>query len=70
MNLNTRKTIIIDGEKITASVSLLNTISIWASEAADYYNKRGVNGLGNSARQASQEIFKQLEAIGLYKDCK
>lgn len=26
MNLNTRKTIIIDGEKITASVGLLNTI--------------------------------------------
>lgn len=70
MNLNTRKTIIIDGEKITASVVLLNTISIWASEAANAYNSHGANGLGNSAEQAGQEIYEQLKAMGLYKDCK
>lgn len=70
MNLNTRKTITIDGEKITASVGLLNTISLWASEAAKSYDRYGANGLGNSARQAGQEIYEQLKAMGLYKDCK
>lgn len=69
MNLDTRKTITINGEKITASVSLLNTISIWASDAANFYNIDGIDGLRNSARQAGQEIYEQLEAMGLYKDC-
>lgn len=70
MNLNTRKTITIDGEKITASVGLLNTISIWASDAANFYNIEGINGLRNSSRRAGQEIYEQLEAMGLYKDRK
>lgn len=67
MNYKTRKTVIVDGERITASAGFLNTLSLWAIEAADRYNERGSFALGREAKETSREIYEQLEKMGLYK---
>lgn len=68
MNYHKRATIVVDGEKITGPVHLLNSIAIWAMEAANHYNSIGANALADSARDRQKEIHSQLERMGLYKD--
>lgn len=68
MKMSTRKTIIINGEKITAPIGLLNTIGIWASEASERFRERGAHGLDSAAARASDEIYEQLMELGVYND--
>lgn len=68
MNYHKRATIIVNGEKITGPVYLLNTISIWAMEAANHYRSIGANALADLASDSQKEIYTQLERLGLYKE--
>lgn len=68
MNYHERVTIIVQGEKITAPLLLLNSISLWAAEAANRYNSIGAHCLGSEAKESSEQIHDQLEEMGLYKD--
>lgn len=51
------------------TMNLLNSISIWAFEAANEYDRTGAHALAKRARKASREIYKILETKGCYKDC-
>lgn len=68
MKMSTRKTIILDGEKITASVGLLNELAILADEASSNYKKTGFHALAGRAKNKCDEIYAQLEEMGAYKD--
>lgn len=68
MKMSTRKTIIVDGEKITASVGFLNEIAILAEEASSNYKKTGFHALARMAKNKCDEIYTQLEEMGAYKD--
>lgn len=68
MKMSTRKTIIIDGEKVTASVGLLNMLSMWADEAAQSLKDKDLPSLANQAKEATDEIYNQLLAMGAYND--
>ena len=68
MNYYKRVTIMVQGEKITAPVHLLNSISLWATEAANRYNSVGARALSAEAKESSDQIHDQLEEMGLYKD--
>lgn len=70
INWNTRKTIIIDGEKITASASMLNRISLWIQESADADEKRGYYKAAKANRDLGKSIYYQLEAMGFYDNIK
>lgn len=48
---------------------LLNTISLWAGEAAEKWSREGSEAIAKDARHNSNAIYKFLEGKGLYKDC-
>lgn len=68
MKMSTRKTIIINGEKVTASVGFLNMLSMWADEAAQSLKDKDLPSLANQAEDATDEIYNQLLAMGVYND--
>lgn len=68
MKMSTRKTIIINGEKVTASVGFLNMLSMWADEAAQSLKDKDLPSLANQAKDATDEIYNQLLAMGVYND--
>lgn len=68
MKMSTRKTIIINGEKVTASVGFLNMLSMWANEAAQSLKDKDLPSLANQAQDATDEIYNQLLAMGVYND--
>lgn len=45
-----------DGEKITASASMLTTLSINLYEASNHYTLNGLRGLAKNALELSREI--------------
>lgn len=65
-NWNTRKTIIIDGEKVTASASMLNRISLWIQESADLSEKQGAFEVADIDRKIGVDIYNQLDKMGYY----
>lgn len=67
---NTRKTIIIDGEKVTASASMLNRISLWMQESADADDIRGCYERAKASRELGKNIYDQLDAMGFYDNIK
>lgn len=44
----------------------LNTLSIWASEAANHYRYEGAEALEKDARTCGMDIYNALDAAGLY----
>ena len=68
MNYYKRVTIMVQGEEITAPMLLLNSISLWALEASNHYNSIGAQSLGIEAKESSEQIYDQLEEMGLYKE--
>ena len=52
--------------KITADKYTLNYISILAKEAAERYNRLGVDALAKEARRVGDLIFDQLSSTGFY----
>ena len=70
VNWNTRKTIIIDGEKVTASAAMLNRISIWIQESADADDRRGYHATAEASKELGKSIYDQLDALGFYDDIK
>ena len=70
INHNTRKTILIDGEKVTASVTMLNRISIWIAESADLDKKRGFCDMSKISHEISRDIYNQLDEMGYYDNVK
>ena len=68
MNYHKRVTIMLQGEEITAPMHLLNSISLWAAEAANRYNSVGAAALGKEAKESSYQIYNQLKEMGFYKD--
>lgn len=70
VNWNTRKTIIIDGEKVTASAAMLNRISLWIQKSADADDRRGWHAIAKASRELGKDIYCQLEAMGFYNDIK
>lgn len=67
---NARKTITIDGEKVTASAAMLNRISLWMQESADADDQKGCHGTANETRALGKSIYYQLEAMGFYDNIK
>lgn len=56
-NWNKRYTVTTkDGEKITASASMLTTLSINLYEASNHYRENGLHGLERHALELSREI--------------
>lgn len=45
----------------------LNSVSIWASDAAALNRQQGYDGLAHSYMVSSKDIFKALEEKGLYR---
>lgn len=70
VNWDTRKTIIVDGEKVTASAAMLNRISLWMQESADADEKRGCHATAQASRELGKSIYYQLEAMGFYDNIK
>lgn len=70
VNWNTRKTIVIDGEKVTASAAMLNRISLWMQESADADDRRGCHATAKASRELGESIYYQLEAMGFYDNIK
>lgn len=62
-----RITITIKGEKVTAPAHLLNLLSIYAGEASVKFNLERCFGLGEEAITVRDEIYNQLDCRGLYK---
>lgn len=50
-------------------MNLLNSISIWALEAAEHNRSRGANASAEHCDQVSEEIYEALKAAGCYKNC-
>lgn len=50
------------------TMHFLNTLSIWASEAARTYRTEGCKSLEKNANNAADDIYNALSAAGLYKD--
>lgn len=50
------------------TMSLLNMLSIYASEARDHYNMNGYDGLANTANKYGRDIYTALKEKGAYKD--
>lgn len=69
-NWETRKTIIIDGEKVTASAAMLNRISLWIQESADADEKIGECKVADINRKIGVDIYNQLDAMGYYDNIK
>ena len=55
-----------DYGEITASEYLLNVISIWASESANWNKEHGYEPLSESYEEISNQIYKELKALGVY----
>ena len=51
-----------------AAVSAWNYISLLAHEAAEMYKIRGCNALAAQAEEFAKQIYKELDARGVYKD--
>ena len=49
------------------AMNILNRMSIWASEAAQYNNKLGHTGLAEEWEQAASQIYEYLKINGAYK---
>lgn len=56
--------------KVTANKDVLNYITLLAGEAAHRYEEKGYNALAKQADKFSTEIWKALDASGLYNDFK
>lgn len=50
------------------AMDLLNSISIWALEAAEYNRSRGANASADFCDEVSTEIYKALKAAGCYEN--
>lgn len=68
MNLNARKTVVADNEKITATGYTLNYISLLAMEASEHYAEKGFDGMAKSAKEFGRDIHKFLADLGAYKE--
>lgn len=68
MNLNARKTVMADNEKITATGYTLNYISLLAMEASEHYAEKGLDSMAESAKKFSRDIHKFLADLGAYKE--
>lgn len=66
MNLNARKTVMADNEKITATGYTLNYIALLAMEASEHYAEKGLDGMAKSAKEFSRDIHKFLSDLGAY----
>lgn len=64
VNWNTRKTIIIDCERVTASAALLNRISLWMQQSADADDRDGYHAAARETRAIARDICYQLETMG------
>lgn len=49
------------------TMNLLNTLSIFASEARDHYNMNNYDGLAKKAGKYSVDIYTALNEKGCYK---
>jgi len=49
------------------AMALMNLISLFASNAEANYKNNGSYALAEQAREVSNEIYGQLEAMGCYK---
>ncbi len=63
---DTRVTITIKGEKVTAPVHLLNLFSIYAGECGLKFADDGCFCLSKKAGEVHREIYDQLNALGLF----
>ena len=52
------------------TMSVLNLISIWASEAAHQMDRNGCHGIAKSARDAGHDIYLLLDSKGYYDNVK
>ena len=50
------------------TVSILNSLSIYAGEAATRYEQIGMAALGQRAREFADTTYNLLDAAGAYKD--
>lgn len=66
--LKARKTIIVDGEKVTASMGMLNQICAAFYDAAKHYRDTDNDGYADYMEEQSNEIYRQLNALGLYNN--
>lgn len=57
----------INEEKITATPSVLNFISILADAAQAHYEKKEYYGLADEAAAVSLKIYEALKESGFYK---
>lgn len=44
----------------------MNSLSIYANEAADRYSLQCMEGLANAARTTASTVYEQLKAAGFY----
>lgn len=54
--------------KVTASKEVLNLIAIWAGQAAESYEVKGLNALKRQATEADKEIYDALDKTGYYNN--
>ena len=66
VNDEKRITIEVNGEKITATAGMLNTLSIFATEAFKMYESENLNGAAADARSIGKQIYEKLMAVGYY----
>ena len=66
VNDEKRITIEVNGEEITATAGMLNTLSIFATEAEKSYDVRGLHGAAADARIIGKQIYEKLIAVGYY----
>lgn len=59
-------TIMINDTTISTNESTLNLIAIYASEAAEKYERDGCNGLAKQADLIASEIHAALSALDYY----
>ena len=50
------------------TLAILNLLAIYAGEASDSFDKKGVGCLGKIASEIRSELYNTCEANGLYKD--
>ena len=48
------------------TMSILNLVSIWASEAANQMDRNGCHSIAKSARNAGHDIYQLLDSKGYY----
>lgn len=55
-------------DKVTANKGTLNQISMWCTEAAQSYEKRGLPALAAHAREFGDLVYEMLKETGYYEN--